>query len=218
MRPEFRMSETYKSRCEGMPFGFALIVGSSNPSDPDEFKTYKRKLLRKMRARAVLAEISRRISLYDGYFSGFGYECPLPSHLNRVIKSGFPRYNLMVDAHFMAEMCAGILVAVGDFNMMEEPLTLDVADEGERFEAMGSRVLTTREGEVVLRDAKGIICALCQGADERTRIREDTSNILFYSYGVPGIEAVHIRHGLTIAAETVIRFGGGRMESLEVFS
>ena len=38
-----------------------------------------------------------------------------------------PRYNLMVDAHFMAEMCAGILVAVTDDDKFDGALTLDLA-------------------------------------------------------------------------------------------
>jgi DNA/RNA-binding domain of Phe-tRNA-synthetase-like protein len=58
---------------------------------------------------------------------------------------------------------------------------------------------------------------LCQGPDEKTRISDDTRNVLFYSYGVPGIEAHYLKEGLTIAADTMTQFGNGTIEYVEIF-
>ena len=44
-------------------------------------------------------------------------------------------------------------------------------------------------GQIVLRDQRDIVCILCQGADEKTRVKESTRNVLFYAYAVPGIDA-----------------------------
>ena len=170
-----------------------------------------------MRKRETLGEISERIGIYDAFFRSFGHECPLPLHLKRTVHSGFPRYNLMVDSHFMAEMCAGILVAVADYGRFEGPLMLDVAGDGEVCLGLGGRDMTTRRGEIVLRDEKDIVCVLCQGPDEKTRVRENTRDVLFYSYGVPGIESRYLRDGLTIAAETVAQFGKGAIDIIEVY-
>jgi DNA/RNA-binding domain of Phe-tRNA-synthetase-like protein len=123
----------------------------------------------------------------------------------------------MVDAHFMAEMSAGILVAVTDYDRIEGMLTLDVAREGETAVGMGGRRFILKEREIVLRDEKEITCVLCQGADEKTRVKDDTRNVLFYSYAVPGIDEIYLKEGLTIAAETMARFGGGTVRGLEVF-
>ena len=213
---DFLISPGYRTLYPEVSFGLTLISGCKNLPNPPGFDQYKRKLLRKMRRRETLAEITQRIETYDRFFQGFGHECPLPKHLKRTVNSGFPRYDLMVDAHFMAEMCAGILVAVTDYDRFEGKLTLDVADEGEISEGMGGRELKTGEGEIVLRDEKDIVCVLCQGADEKTRVTEATRNVLFYAYAVPGIEAVHLETGLTIAAETIAEFGGGRIETVEV--
>jgi len=155
--------------------------------------------------------------MYDRFFQSFGFECPLPQHLKRTILSGFPRYNLMVDAHFLAEMCAGILVAVTDYDRIEGRLMLDVARGGERSVGMGGRQFVTKEGEIVLRDEKDIICVLCQGADEKTRVEDDTQNVLFYSYAVSGVDGTYLKEGLTVAAETMVQFGGGTIKGLEVF-
>ena len=206
---DFSMSPEYEASYPGVAFGLTLISGCRPLNDSAGFDRYKRNLLRKMRKRETLAGISQRIDIYDRFFQGFGFECPLPGHLKRTINSGFPRYNLMIDTHFMAEMCAGILVAVTDLDRIEGRLALDVARKGETCAGMGGRRFTLKEGEIVLRDEKDIICVLCQGADEKTKVRDDTRNVLFYSFAVPGIDAACLEEGLTVAAHTMARFGKG---------
>ncbi len=214
---DFSISSAYELKYPGVGFGLTLISECKPLADTTGFDQYRRKLLRKMRKRETLSEISQRIDIYDKFFQSFGYECPLPQHLKRTVSSGFPRYNLMVDAHFMAEMCAGILVAVTDYDRIEGKLKLDVAREGEASLGMGGREFITKEREIVLRDEKDIICVLCQGADEKTKVREDTRNVLFYAYAVPGIDVTYLKEGLSVAAETMGQFGEGSIKGLEVF-
>jgi DNA/RNA-binding domain of Phe-tRNA-synthetase-like protein len=82
---------------------------------------------------------------------------------------------------------------------------------------MGQREMHTRDGEIVLRDDKEIVCVLCQGADEKTRVSEGTENVLFYGYGIPGVGAEFLKDGLTIAAETMGEFGNGTIEEITVY-
>jgi DNA/RNA-binding domain of Phe-tRNA-synthetase-like protein len=209
-------SSSFRTRYPDVPFGLTLITGCTNHLNPPGFDHYKRKLLRKMRRRGTLENIQERIEAYDRFFRSFDQECPLPNHLKRTINSGFPRYNIMVDAHFMAEMCAGILVAVTDYRRFDGALTLDLAKEGELCLGMGGREMRTAEGEIVFRDEKEIVCVLCQGADEKTRVREDTRDVLFYAYGIPGIDKGFLEAGLTVAAETMTEYGGGTLQAIEV--
>ena len=217
MFPAFSISTKYQEMYPGVGFGLTLISGCKDSPNPEGFDQYKRKLLRKMRKRETLAQITERINIYADFFQRFGYDCPLTKHLKRTVNSGFPRYSLFVDAHFMAEMCAGILVAVTDFDRFDGNLTLDAAGDGELCAGMGGREFIMKNGEVVLRDEKDIVCVLAQGADEKTRVREDIANVLFYAYAVPGIAHQYLKDGLTIAAETVAEFGGGEIEGIEVF-
>jgi len=214
---DFSISSAYQHTYPGVAFGLTLITDCTPLTDSSAFEQYKRTLLRKMRKRERLAAISERIAIYNQFFQSFGFECPLCTHLKRTVNSGFPRYNLIIDAHFMAEMCAGILVAVTDFDRIEGSLTLDIAKEGEMCSGMGGRQFILKEREIVLRDKKDIICVLCQGADEKTKVRVDTENVLFYAYAVPGIEALHLKEGLAVAAETMAQFGRGNMRGLDVF-
>ena len=210
----FSKSAAYLQRYPGVGFALALITGCRNNDVSPGLDQYKRKLLRQMRKREILAQITERIQRYDLFFKQFDHECPLPKHLDRTVHSGFPRYSLMIDAHFIAELCAGILVAVADYDRVAGALTLDVASEGEECIGLGARPFITREGEIVLRDEKEIICVLCQGADEKTRVRPDTQNVLFYGYAVPGIDPQHLRDGIGLAAETMVRFGEGKIDML----
>ena len=106
MNRSFAISERYLAAYPGVGFGLALVAGCRDAANPPGFDPYKRKLLRKMRKRETLAQITDRIETYGAFFRQFGFECPLTKHLKRTINSGFPRYSLFVDAHFMAEMCA----------------------------------------------------------------------------------------------------------------
>ncbi len=214
---DFSITDAYKEKYPGVPFGLTLILDCKPLKEGLEFDKYKRALLRKMRKRETLADISKRIDIYDRFFQSFVYSCPLVQHLKRTVNSGFPKYNLIIDAHFMAEMCAGILVAVTDYDRIEGRLILDIAREGEMSMGMGSRKFILKKGEIVLRDEKDIICVLCQGADEKTKVRDDTRNVLFYSFGVPGIDRIFIEEGLNIAAQTMINFGLGTFKGLEIF-
>jgi len=213
----FSMSAKYRAMYPGVGFGLTLITGCRDATNPPGLDQYKRKLLRNMRKRENLAQISARIEIYNRFFQGFGFDCPLPKHLKRTVNSGFPRYSLYVDSHFMAEMCAGILVAVADYKQFNGNLTLDVTAEGEICAGMGGRQFITREGEIVLRDETEIVCVLCQGADEKTRVGEDTADVLFYAYAVPGIAGQYLKQGLTIAADTLVEFGGGKIEFIDIF-
>ena len=217
MDHDFCVSQQYLEAYPDVGFGLTFIRGCRHVLNPAGFDAYKRKLLRKMRRRDTLVQISGRIEIYADFFKQFGFDCPLTKHLKRTIHSGFPRYSLFVDAHFMAEMCAGILVAVTDYQQFDGNLQLDVADEEETCTGMGGRIFITKKNEIVLRDNKEIVCVLCQGADEKTRVREDTENVLFYAYAVPGIERVHLQEGLAIAADTLVEFGGGQTEFIDVY-
>lgn len=219
MRKEIalQINHRYRNRFPGLYFGIGTILNCSYFEKREDFKLYKRELLRKMRRRSNLALIQERIQLYDQFFKEWGYECPLPGHLKRTLDMGFPIVNLYIDAHIIAEMYHGILMAIQDLDRFEGDWTLDLANEGETFQGVSGRMISCRKEEIVLRDEKGIVCSLFQGPDFRTKIDPSSKNIVVYVFTAPGIEEVWVLNGIQLALEILERFGGGRDPWWKVF-
>jgi hypothetical protein len=64
----FSISQKYREQYPGVGFGLTLITGCRDASNPPGFDHYKRKLLRKMRKRETLAQITERIEIYTRFF------------------------------------------------------------------------------------------------------------------------------------------------------
>ena len=211
MRKEvsLNLTEAYRSRFPELCFGIGTIQACTYFEKSESFKLYKRELLRKVRRRANLAQIEERINLYDQFFEEWGYPCPLPGHLKRTIEMGFPIINLYIDTHIMAEMCHGILMAIQDLDRFHGEWRLDLASEGETFQAVSGRTLYCKEEEIVLRDEKEIVCSFFQGPDSRTKIDESSKNIVVYVFTAPGIQMEHVSNGIQLALEILQQFGKG---------
>jgi DNA/RNA-binding domain of Phe-tRNA-synthetase-like protein len=207
----------YRHRFPELGFGIGTIQGCTYFEKSDALKLYKRDLLRKMRRRANLAQIEGWINLYDQFFKEWGYPCPLPGHFKRAVDMGFPIVNLYIDTHIMAEMCHGILMAIQDLDRFQGGWRLDLAQEGETFQGVSGRMLYCKDGEIVLRDEKEIVCSLFQGPDSRTKVDPSTKNIVVYIFTAPGIEEEHVVNGLQLALEILEKFGGGTDPWWKVF-
>ncbi len=211
------ITEAYRRRFPELPFGIGTIQNCTSFEKSESFKIYKREQLRKMRRRAHLAEIEKRIQLYNTFFTEWGYPCPLPSHLKRTVDMGFPIVNLYIDTHIMAEMCHGILMAIQDMDRFEGAWRLDLAQEGEVFEGVSGWTFTCKPEEIVLRDERAIVCSLFQGPDSRTKIEASSKNIVVYVFTAPGIGEEHVSNGIQLALEILQQFGGGKDPWWQVF-
>lgn len=211
------ITDAYRQRFPDLSFGIGTIQGCAFFEKSEAFKLYKRELLRKMRRRAHLAEIERRIQLYDQFFKDWGYPCPLPDHLKRTMEMGFPIHNLYIDTHIMAEMNHGILMAIQDLDRFEGSWRLDLADEGETFVAVSGKTIICKRDEIILRDEKEIVCSLFQGPDFKTRIDPSSQNIVVYVFTAPGVQEEQVSNGLQLALGILEKFGNGREAWWKVF-
>jgi DNA/RNA-binding domain of Phe-tRNA-synthetase-like protein len=212
------ITDAYRLRFPNLAFGIGTIQDCNYFEKSESFKLYKRELLRKMRRRTTQVQIEERINFYDQFFKEWGYSCPLPGHLKRTIEMGFPIVNLYIDTHMIAEMCHGILMAIQDLDRFNGEWKLDLADEGETFQSVSGRMLSCRDGEIVLRDKTGMVCSLFQGPDFRTRVDASSKNITVYVFTAPGIQEEHTENGLKLAIEILGKFGNGKEPWWKVFN
>ncbi len=211
------ITDRYRLRFNELSFGIGTIQACTYFEKSEPFKLYKRELLRKMKRRANLIQIEEGINLYDQFFKDWGYPCPLPGHFKRTIEMGFPIVNLYIDAHIVAEMCHGILMAIQDLDHFHGEWRLDLANEGETFQGVSGRVIHCKEEEIVLREEKGIVCSLFQGPDSRTKVDPSSKNIVVYIFTAPGIQEEYVTKGLRLAIEILEKFGNGRDSWWKVF-
>jgi DNA/RNA-binding domain of Phe-tRNA-synthetase-like protein len=219
MQREVRLTitDSYRLRFSNLAFGIGTIQDCTYFEKSESFKLFKREMLRRMRRKSNLIQIEERINLYDQFFKEWGYPCPLPNHFKRTIEMGFPIVNLYIDSHIIAEMYHGILMAIQDLDRFNGEWRLDLADNGETFQGVSGRMLSCREGEIVLRDNTGVVCSLFQGPDFRTRVDASSKNIAVYVFTAPGIQEEQVDNGLKLAIEILGKFGNGKEAWWKVF-
>jgi DNA/RNA-binding domain of Phe-tRNA-synthetase-like protein len=211
------ISKTYRNRFPNLGFGIGTIQDCVFFEKREDFKLYKRELLRKLKRRVTLAQIEERIHLYDEFFQEWGYPCPLPDHLKRTVEMGFPIVNLYIDAHIIAEMVQGILMAIQDLDRFRGAWTLDLAREGETFQGVSGKAVICKDGEIVLRDEEAIVCSLFQGPDSRTKVDPGSKNMVVYVFTAPGIKENPVSNGLQLVLEILEKFGLGKDPWRQVF-
>jgi DNA/RNA-binding domain of Phe-tRNA-synthetase-like protein len=211
------ISDAYRHRFPNLVFGIGTIQDCVFFEKREDFKLHKRELLRKLKRRVTLAQNEERIHLYDEFFQEWGYSCPLPGHLKRTVEMGFPIVNLYIDAHIIAEMCQGILMAIQDLDRFRGSWTLDLAKEGETFQGVSGKAVICKDGEIVLRDEEGIVCSLFQAPDFKTKVDSGSRNIAVYVFTAPGIEEISVSDGLQLVLEILGEFGHGKDPWRQVF-
>jgi hypothetical protein len=133
--------------------------------------------------------IEQRVACCGEFFARAGYEFPLAGQLARTIDGGFPEARPIVGALVRCELLTGALMGVHDADSVSGDVLLDrVVREGERFDGMRG-VVECPEGEIVVRDDRGVIASLFQGPDKRTGVEKHTSNVTFSIFDVPGLGA-----------------------------
>ena len=211
------ITDAYRRQFPHLAFGIGTAQSCTYFEKSESFKLYKRELLRKMRRKANLVQLEKRINHYDQFFKEWGYLCPLPGHFKRTIEMGFPIINLYIDTHIIAEMCHGILMAIQDLDRFQGEWKLDLAQEGETFQGVSGKMIRCKEDEIVLRDKEGMVCSLFQGPDFKTRVEPASKNIVIYIFTAPGIQEEHVSDGLRLALELLEKFGYGKEVWSKIF-
>ena len=154
--------------------------------------------------RAVLAALPV-IQAYQRHFRAFGQTYHVLRQLESVALKGRPlaSQGALVLAMFAVEVETLLLTAGHDLDAVQPPVILERSTADDRFIGIGGPKYTTRPGDMLMRDAAGIISAVVYGPDARTRLNENTRRVLFTTYAPEGIAEDLLRHHLEQIAELV---------------
>ena len=136
------------------------------------------------------------------------------SHIESLIKSiangkKIKPVNFIVDSVMIAELRNGLLLGVHDLDRIQGDILVDLAAEGEGFDGIGHRYISTRKNEVVLRDDSGIWASFPQGPDARTVVDAATKNVIILGFFAPETTRETMVHGMTDAKEVLLKAGKG---------
>lgn len=124
--------------------------------------------------------------------------------LRRVLQGKeLPRINTLVDAYNLASMKTRIAIAAFDGAHTHGDLRMRLARAGEGFLGIGMESPVVLKGvEVVCEDDEGLVAIYPYRDSHRTRATSATTETLFMTCGVPGID----RPTLIEAAQTTEQF------------
>jgi DNA/RNA-binding domain of Phe-tRNA-synthetase-like protein len=155
---------------------------------------------------------------YAGYFRRFGGRYPVV-HQAKTITAGraIESSSALVEVMFTAELDSLVLTSGHDLDALNGPLRVDVAGAGETYTKISGREQAIRPGDMVVRDAEGVIASVVFGPDLRTRLREDSHAVLFGAWCPVGIPAKTVEaHLASLAALLRREWPGATVETPRV--
>jgi DNA/RNA-binding domain of Phe-tRNA-synthetase-like protein len=138
------------------------------------------------------------IAAYLPHYRAFGQTYHVLRQLESVALKGKPlgSPSTLISAMFAAELMSQLLTAGHDADCVVGDLLVDCSREGDRFLGINGQEREIRPGDMLMRDAQGIISAVLYGPDERTRLRASTTRALFVTYAPAGISMSELQQHL----------------------
>lgn len=143
---------------------------------------------------------------YASHFRRFGGRYPV-THQAKTILAGraIESTSALVEVMFTAELDSLVLTSGHDLGALRDPLYVDVARAGDAYTKLSGKEQAPRPGDMIVRDAGGIIASVIYGPDSRTRLREDSPAALFGAWCPRGIPAAAVEAHLETLARLLRR-------------
>lgn len=199
-------SETWKAAYPDAAVGVLAMENVTNPERHPALEARKGALEDELRARyagydRAAFKALPVIDAYNAYYRRFKKSYHVLLQLESVVLKGkpIPSVATLVEAMFMAELDHQLLTAGHDLALVRAPVRIDVAEGSESYVRMNGQEQALKAGDMYIADAHpdgpwgGVLSSILYGPDLRTRITEETREVLFTVYAPPGIEreAVH---------------------------
>lgn len=221
----FEVTPAWKDAYPEALAGVLVIRAVSNPAHHPALESRKAALEEGLRAqfsgqdRAAIAS-HPVLQSYGSYYRQFKKTYHIQLQLESIVLKGksIPGVAALVESMFMAEMQDLLLTAGHDLDVLQLPLTLDVAAGTEQYTLLRGDEQTLKPGDMLIRDQAGVISSILYGPDQRTQITLQTQNVVFTVYAPPGIDEQTVAGHLQHIEENVLIFAPqARVELLHVY-
>lgn len=204
----------------------ALVMRSvSNPVHPPALESKKTALEEQLRAqfsgqgRATIAS-HPVLQAYSEYYRRFKKTYHIQLQLESIVLKGksIPSVAALVESMFMAEMHDLLLTAGHDLDVLQLPLTLDIAKGTEQYTLLRGEDQILKADDMMISDREGVISSIIYGPDQRTQITLNTQNVVFTVYAPPGIDEQTVVNHLEHIRDNVLIFAPqAQVELLKVY-
>lgn len=193
--------------------GILLIENIDNTQSAPTLDARKREIEKTLRTK--YAGFSRKdfieinpLDAYRTYYKKFNKTYHVQLQLESVVLKGksLPHVSPLVDATFAAELETLVLTASHDVDLIEGPLTIDATQGTEQFTQMNGTTRTLKPNDMMMRDAKSVICTIIYGQDKRTPISAKTKRALYVTYAPAGVSATLVRQQLDAIRDNILSF------------
>jgi len=197
----------------GASLGLLEIAGVDNTAPSVVLERRKREIETRLRERwqGLTRQDFQSMPImadYVRYYRRFDKTYHVLLQVESLVLKGrnLPGVNPLVDANFMAEVETLVLTAGHDAARLIQPVLMDASRAGDQITQMDGTCKAIRAGDMVMRDAGGISCAILYGQDNRSPIRSDTRYALFVAYAPAGVPTEAVEAQLRMIAGYVQLF------------
>ena len=163
---------------------------------------------------------SEPVYFYTNYYKKFKKTYPVMLQLESIVlkSKDLPNVSTLVESMFLAELKNLLLTAGHDFDKIEFPLKLNLADGNESFIGISQKEQFLAKNDIMLSDGQGVISSILNGPDYRTQITSETKNVLFFIYTPDGInENIILNHLKDINSYVFIFAPDAKVDLLDIF-
>jgi DNA/RNA-binding domain of Phe-tRNA-synthetase-like protein len=148
------------------------------------------------------------MAAYQKYYKRFTKTYHVLLQLESLVLKGksLPDVSPLVDANFTAEVDTLVLTAGHDVAKLVAPIVMDVSRAGDQITRMSGEPKLMDAGDMVMRDATGVVCSIIYGQDNVSPISSATTHALYVAYAPVGVPAETVENHLWKIEENVRLF------------
>ena len=213
-----QITDNWRLSHPGGAVGFlSMNIDRSQTQTPDleQKRLTLEKQLRERYQELERADVRQLPVMYDytQYYKRFKKSYHILLQLDSICNKhrSIPHSESLVQAMFMAEMKSFILTAGHDLDKTKGSITFDSSLGSETYQNLRGDQVTCKQGDMLMADSQAVICSVIYGQDQRTRITNASTHVLYVMYVPPGIDpGVVEMHTLDLEENVLLVFPGSQ--------
>ena len=220
----FTLSESWQAAYPDAYVGVLAMRNVTNPAEHPALNAAKAALEASLRQKydgfdrpALRAQPV--LHAYHTYYKRFKKSYHVQGQLESILWKGksIPKVAGLVEAMFMAELKNHLLTSGHDLDLLTQPVGVEVAQGGEAYVGINGRSQILKPRDMYITDQESILSSIIYGPDQRTRITDSTTSVLFTVYAPTGVEKTAVLQHLEDTRDFVLLASPqGNVEVLEV--